>query len=59
MSHTSPHISKDEITDLLLLPIIVIMAGPMSLQDQVSPMFLTTQGFPRYSRKKIFSFGHI
>ena len=47
MSHTSAHISKDEITDLILLLIIVIMAGPMSLQDQVSPMFLTTQGFPR------------
>ena len=45
MSHTSAHIGKDEITDLILLPIIVIMAGPMSLQDQVSPM--TTQGFPR------------
>ena len=59
MSHTSAHISKDEITDLILLPIIIIMAGPMSLQDQVSPMFLPTQGFPRWSRKKRFWFGHI
>jgi len=54
MSHTSAHISKDEITDLILLPIIVIMAGPMSLQDQVSPVFLPTQGFRRWSRKKRF-----
>ena len=31
----------------------------MSLQDQVSPVFLPTQGFPRWSRKKRFWFGHI